>query len=53
MIVFFRCSRFCSEPMLSQHIKVMESAVLEGSVAPGTAADLLIEKFIATRTSQN
>ncbi len=31
---------------MERHIEAMEAKVLEGDMAPGTAADVLLEKFI-------
>ena len=31
---------------MTEHIRTMENEVLAGKIAPGTAADVLFEKFI-------
>ena len=35
-----------SHPGMSEHIEAMEKRVMAGSLAPGTAADLLLDEFI-------
>lgn len=43
--------RFRSDGDMQRHIAAMETKVLEGGISPGTAADVLLEKFI-NRTAE-
>ena len=38
--------RFKKHPAMSGHIAAMERRVMAGSMAPGTAADVLLDKFL-------
>ncbi len=40
-------SRFRSHPGMVGPISAMEEKVMAGSMAPGTAADLLLDRFIS------
>ena len=42
--------RFRSDPALANQIKKMEEEVLAGTVAPGTAADILVDTFLNIST---
>ena len=39
-------SRFKKHPAMASHIVAMEKRVMAGSMAPGTAADILLDKFL-------
>ena len=44
-------SRFQSHPGMAAHIAAMETRVMAGSLAPSTAADILLDEFmLSTRT---
>ena len=43
--------RFKKHPTMAPHIATMEKRVMAGSMAPGTAADILLDKFLHTDTS--
>lgn len=43
--------RFKKHPSMAGHIAAMEQRVMAGSMAPGTAADVLLDKFLYS--SQN
>ena len=38
-------ARFQQEPGMAGHVTAMEDRVVAGSMAPGTAADLLLDEF--------
>ena len=42
-ILFYR---FRSHPGMKGHIAAMEARVMGGSMAPGTAADILLDRFV-------
>ena len=42
------CYRFKKHPAMSGHIAAMERRVMAGSMAPGTAADVLLDKFLCS-----
>ena len=43
--------RFKKNPFMADPIATMEKRVMAGSMAPGTAADILLDKFL--QSSQN
>ena len=49
MLLFPLLFRFRTDPRLEEQIKRMEEEVLVGRLAPGTAADILVDTFLQLR----
>lgn len=44
-------NRFRQWPGMAEHVTAMENRVVAGSIAPGTAADLLLDEFFSQCTT--